>query len=479
MKKQIKFWSMISVFVTMISLIILPANAASYPSIIIDNISNSVVVGDSIGLDFTIFREFKNENYYVDLYNSSGNKVASASGAVLGNWTFNVTINIDTKHLNLSPGEYKIKYYMEFYSFYEWHFAPTQKTAYLTIVENKCNSNHKFGSWESFVSPTCIITGKDKRTCSVCNHFEFRDVKGEHKWDSGVITTPPTCTANGIKTFTCTECNEKKTETVNARHNWNTGAVTLKETCTSAGTKLYTCIDCAQTKTETIPAAGHKWNNGKIVNEATYLIEGSKEFTCTICSEKRTEIINKKSFNDVPAKKWFKQYVDYVAEHGIFTGTSKTEFSPSMNITRAQFVQVLANITGVDTSNRNVTTSFNDVPSKKWYTSAVKWASENKVVNGMGKGKFEPNTNVTREQMCVMLVNFAKLKNITFKSVESKENFADDSKISKWAKTAVYICQMADIVNGKGAGSFDPTGTGTRAEASVMFTKFHKDYLIK
>ncbi len=186
-----------------------------------------------------------------------------------------------------------------------------------------------------------------------------------------------------------------------------------------------------------------------------------------------------KVFTDIKANGWYKEYVDYSVAQGIFTGTSKTEFSPSMNITRAQFVQVLANLVGVDTSNRNVTTSFNDVPTKKWYTAAVKWASENKVVNGMGDGKFEPNANVTREQMCVMLVNFAKFKNITLKTIESKENFADDNQISKWAKTAVYTCQQADIVNGKGAGKFDPKGTGTRAEASVMFTKFHKDYMAK
>ena len=54
-----------------------------------------------------------------------------------------------------------------------------------------------------------------------------------------------------------------------------------------------------------------------------------------------------------------------------------------------------------------------------------------------------------------------------------------DSVISKWAKTAVYTCQQADIVNGKGANTFDPQGTGTRAEASVIFSKFHKDYLVK
>ena len=201
---------------------------------------------------------------------------------------------------------------------------------------------------------------------------------------------------------------------------------------------------------------------------------------CLVCGEIR-KVPNDLSgvFKDVKSNAWYKYYVDYAVSFGIFTGTSNNTFSPNDNITRAQFVQVLANVQGVDTSNRNIKTQFSDVPAKKWYTAAVKWASENKIVNGIGDGKFDPNANVTREQMCLMLVNFAKFKSITLKSVEAKENFSDDTKISKWAKVAVYTCQQADIVNGKGGGKFDPQGTGTRAEASVIFTKFHKDYLAK
>lgn len=186
-----------------------------------------------------------------------------------------------------------------------------------------------------------------------------------------------------------------------------------------------------------------------------------------------------KIYTDIKATGWYKKYVDYAVTYGIFSGTSATKFSPDDKITRAQFVQVLANLSGVDTTNRNVTTSFTDVPAKKWYTPAVKWASENGIVNGVGNGKFDPEAYVTREQMCVMLVNYAKFKNITLKTVEAKSNFADNSKISSWAVDEVYACQQADIVNGKGAGIFDPQGTGTRAEACAMFTKFHQDYLAK
>ncbi len=233
-------------------------------------------------------------------------------------------------------------------------------------------------------------------------------------------------------------------------------------------------------------APKYKQFNGWAVGKATGSVYASgssitvTEDVTLYATWKDISIIDSsKKFTDVDENKWFKEYVDYAVTYGIFSGTSESTFSPNDNITRAQFVQVLANLEGVDTSNRNVATKFTDVPSGKWFTAAVKWASENGVVNGVGDGKFDPNANVTREQMCVMLVNYAKFKSITLKTVEAKENFADDASISKWAKTAVYTCQQADIVNGKGANTFDPKGTGTRAEASVIFTKFHKEYLKK
>ena len=231
---------------------------------------------------------------------------------------------------------------------------------------------------------------------------------------------------------------------------------------------------------------GHSFTTYKSDNNATCCKNATETAKCDNCIATDTREIknsalghidSSKKFTDVTKDKWFKTYVDYAVSHGIFTGTSNNTFSPDSYITRAQFVQVLANLSGVDTSNKNVKTSFSDVPSGKWYTAAVKWASDNNIVSGMGDGVFAPDANVTREQMCVMLVNYAKFKSITLKTVEAKENFADDASISSWAKTAVYACQMSDIVNGKGAGMFDPQGTGTRAEASVIFTKFHQGYM--
>ncbi len=184
-------------------------------------------------------------------------------------------------------------------------------------------------------------------------------------------------------------------------------------------------------------------------------------------------------FDDVRGNKWYTRYINYSVAHNIFKGTAYRRFSPNNNITRAQFVQVLANIEGVDTHNVNVATMFDDVPKGKWYAPAVKWASDNGVVNGFGDGTFRPDDSVTREQMCVMLINYANYKRITVEEYMKQVSFDDDKDIAHWSKDAVYKCQKAGIVQGKGYNKFDPKGFGTRAEASKIFTIFYSHYIQK
>ena len=153
-------------------------------------------------------------------------------------------------------------------------------------------------------------------------------------------------------------------------------------------------------------------------------------------------------FNDVDSDRWYKEYVDYVVTNNIFNGMSETDFEPDTAMTRAMFVQVLANLEGVDTENRDVDTVFSDVPSGKWYAPSVKWANENGIVDGVSKTTFEPNAGVTREQMCVLLVRFANYKGLTLNEAVAPKVFSDDANVSNYAKDAVYACQRAGIVSG-------------------------------
>ena len=80
--------------------------------------------------------------------------------------------------------------------------------------------------------------------------------------------------------------------------------------------------------------------------------------------------------------------------------------------------------------------------------------------------------------MCVMLVNYVeKYKKSELKKVIKATTFADDFEIANWAKTAVYKCADAKLVNGVGAGRFAPKTVANRATGATIFTNFHKEYI--
>ncbi|MBR6793415.1 MAG: S-layer homology domain-containing protein, partial [Clostridia bacterium] len=55
--------------------------------------------------------------------------------------------------------------------------------------------------------------------------------------------------------------------------------------------------------------------------------------------------------------------------------------------------------------------------------------------------------------------------------------FADDAKISDWAKEYVYDCQQAGLVNGVTATTFAPAQSADRASIATLMTRFHKNYM--
>jgi len=241
-----------------------------------------------------------------------------------------------------------------------------------------------------------------------------------------------------------------------------------------------TCNTCKEKRN-----ASHSYTSYRYNFDATHSANGTKTALCTTCgiskseSVKGTALMNSTAtFKDVTEKQWFKPSVDFAVTYGIFKGTDTNTFSPNENMSRAQFVQVFANLSGVDTTKNNVKSGFKDVGKGKWYTAAVKWAAENGIVNGIGDGKFAPEAMVTREQMCIMLVNYIEMyQKDTVKKIKSTPTFADDKAISSWARDYVYKCAGAGLVNGVGENRFDPSGFATRAQGATLFTNFYKTYM--
>jgi len=181
-------------------------------------------------------------------------------------------------------------------------------------------------------------------------------------------------------------------------------------------------------------------------------------------------------FRDVNMDDWFYSYVNFAYTYGLFNGTTSTTFSPGTAMTRAMFVQVLANLENVNRSGYT-SSRFNDVTGGQWYTAAVEWAAESGIVNGINADLFAPNSPMTREQMLVILYNYMKFKGYEIPDSQSK-SFSDESEISSWALEAVQALQGIGIVSGKPGNLFDPKATATRAEVATIFVRF-VEYLAK
>ena len=176
------------------------------------------------------------------------------------------------------------------------------------------------------------------------------------------------------------------------------------------------------------------------------------------------------NFTDVKESDWFFKGVEYVVDKGIMSGVSENEFAPSGKLTRAMLVQMLYNMESrpaCDAEN-----AFMDVPVGQWYTDAVIWANDAKIVSGMGEGLFAPNMEITREQMVAMLYNYAKYKGYDVTASADLSKFADNASVSTWAQPAMQWAVAEGYISGMGDNQLAPQGTATRAEIASVIMRF-------
>ncbi len=199
-------------------------------------------------------------------------------------------------------------------------------------------------------------------------------------------------------------------------------------------------------------------------------------------SDKKTPSKNNSSIDDVGyneevpvftdiAYHWAKEDIEFVVKHGLFSGTSDTTFSPDTAMTRGMFVTVLGRLANADVDSYNES-SFNDVKSDAYYMGYIEWASKNNIVKGIGNGNFAPEQAITREQMALIISNYAKTMDLKLTQAYSENTFADNDKISDYAKDAVKQMQMSGVISGKNGNIFDPQVSATRAEVSALLHRF-------
>lgn len=422
---------------------------------------------------------------------------------------------------------------------YGWTLDADGKWQGYTVSSKGACLHTGYGTHENTVPATCGEAGRVDTICSNCGDVvSTKEIPatGAHTWDNGTVTTEPTETTPGVRTFTCAVCHATRTETIPATgahdyqftkniaptcttegydlytcsgcgatekrnskpalgHKWDSGTVTTEPTETTPGVRTYTCTVCGQTRTETIPATGahtHKWDAGKVTTEPTATTPGVRTYTCTICGLTKEEVIPPTGgssvcpggpscpsygFSDVAGPSdWSHEGIDYCVRRSLMVGTGAGTFSPGMNCSRAQIVQILYNLSGDKTDYGNYYLPFTDVAPGAWYYDAVAWAYDNDVVSGTSATTFAPNDVITREQMAVILYGYtAEFAPEFTGNAASLNTFPDAGSVANWAYAAMSWAVGNGLISGMGSGGVSylaPQGSATRAQASAIIMRY-------
>jgi len=176
-------------------------------------------------------------------------------------------------------------------------------------------------------------------------------------------------------------------------------------------------------------------------------------------------------FTDVNEGDWFYGDVFYMWENGLMNGMSETLFRPNSTLTRGMVVTVLyrmekePDITGLDNP-------FPDVAEGQYYTNAVKWAADKKIVLGYEDGNYQPDRNVTREEFAAILYRYEKDTDNIPPNTAGEKVFDDADSINEYAREPVNALVMQGIITGRPDNRFDPKGNATRAEFAAMLHRY-------
>lgn len=176
------------------------------------------------------------------------------------------------------------------------------------------------------------------------------------------------------------------------------------------------------------------------------------------------------NFTDISGH-WAKEHILFTVSRGLFSGISETTFSPNTTLTRGMFVTALGRLSGINPADYQ-TGRFTDVKADAYYAPYVNWAAKTGIVDGTTSTTFAPDSNITREQMAVIMKNYAGKMGCSIPKTLEAVTFADNAQISSWAKDAVKAMQQAGVLSGKENNRFDPKGSATRAEAATVLHRF-------
>ena len=372
-----------------------------------------------------------------------------------------------------------------------------------TRTEKIAALGHDLSRCDLVPDATCTQPGRAVGTCARCGVKidEVIPAKGHDYSYKSASSTEPTCTESGRYQGTCPRCGKEYNDTIPALgHDWGEWVVAQEPTAETTGYRYHLCARCNTREGEDIPKLHeHAWNAGVVTQKPTATEPGVKTFTCTICGATKTESIPATglpgtcpggptcpgyAFRDMPVPAdWSHEGLDYCIYRGYVAGTSASTVSPTGVCTRAQLVSILYRMQGEPTNVKGyelakLRAPFDDVPRGQWYTDAIWWAKLTDVVAGTSATTFDPEGEITREQLAVILYNYTQqFAPGSIPAAGSLAGFPDAGSVSSWARTEMAWAVGNGLISGTGSGGvayLSPQGSATRAQVAAILMRFEQ-----
>ncbi|CAK4869198.1 unnamed protein product [Aphanomyces euteiches] len=178
-------------------------------------------------------------------------------------------------------------------------------------------------------------------------------------------------------------------------------------------------------------------------------------------------------FSDLSRVAWAAKEIEALAARGVVEGTSATTFDPGTAISRGEFLAQLIRFLGLDAE---FTDSFIDVSTSSPYYKELGIGRALGIVEGVGGNKFLPDSEISREDVSVIIKRALDQWHIKLAVVSSKKvsDFADAAKTANYAKDGLNYLLSVGLLQGTSGNNLNPKGNLTRAEASVILYRIFK-----
>ena len=337
------------------------------------------------------------------------------------------------------------------------------------------------------VDPNCTRDGYDYYRCTVCGKHKNENIIPHIEHIAGEMKEfeAPACDNYGTMAAHCTICKRiVDSYAIPKPEHTFTDEVTVitQATCDKDGLVKKHCTTCNKDY-EIVVAADPSTHNSENATPIIETVDGSTDWfgkisgVCSGCGASIDETVNMydsvKHFTDIKENAWFMSEVAYCVKQGYVSGMTDTTFAPNNNLTRAQFLTLLAKFDGVDLTRYDTTDAgFEDVKTSHWFNEVVCWAVENEYTSGISETKFGPNNYITRSQLARFFYVYTEKNGLDVSKTADISAFPDADKVQGWAEPAVKWAVAEGLIAGMSDGSLAPNGNATRAQAARIFMMY-------